>query len=87
MRLVTLSLLAYMCLLLYQRLRAYSIWQQAVMIFVLLGIVQLIEQWLRTIFGPVSIHLAFLLPALIGAVLWPWLFTMLQALRRRLDIA
>ncbi|MHB0774389.1 rod shape-determining protein MreD [Halomonas sp. WWR20] len=84
---LTLSLLAYMCLLLYQRLRAYSIWQQAVMIFVLLGIVQLIEQWLRTIFGPVSIQLAFLLPALIGAMLWPWLFTMLQALRRRFNIA
>ncbi|GAB3340472.1 rod shape-determining protein MreD [Chromohalobacter beijerinckii] len=83
---LALSLLTYLCLLLYQRLRAYSIWQQAVLLFVLLGLIQLIEQWLRTIFGPVSIHLAFLLPALIGAALWPWLFTMMQVLRRRLKI-
>lgn len=81
-----LSLLAFLCALLYQRLRAYSLVQQAVLIFMLLGIVQLIEQWLRTIVGPFSIHLAFLLPSLIGAVLWPWLFTMLQVLRRRLGI-
>jgi rod shape-determining protein MreD len=80
------SLLAYLALLLYQRMRAYALVQQAVMVFILLGIVQLVEQWLRTIFGPFSINLAFLLSALIGAVLWPWFFTLLQAVRRRLNI-
>lgn len=80
------SLLAYLSLLLYQRMRAYALVQQAVMVFILLGIVQLVEQWLRTIFGPFSINLAFLLSALIGAVLWPWFFTLLQAGRRRLNV-
>nr|WP_163502764.1 rod shape-determining protein MreD [Halomonas socia] len=83
---LTLSLLAFLCALVYQRLRAYSLLQQAVLVFMLLGIVQLIEQWLRTIVGPFSIHLAFLLPSLIGALLWPWLFTLFQMLRRRLGI-
>ncbi|WP_043526870.1 rod shape-determining protein MreD [Litchfieldella xinjiangensis] len=80
------SLLAFMSALVYQRFRAYSLFQQAFLVFLLLGIVQLMEQWLRTIFGPFSMHLAFLLPAVIGAILWPWLFTMLQSLRRRLAI-
>lgn len=80
------SLLAYLSLLVYQRMRAYALVQQAVLVFVLLGIAQLIEQWLRTIFGPFSINLAFLLSALIGAILWPWLFTMFQALRRHLSV-
>lgn len=80
------SLLAYLSLLLYQRMRAYALVQQAVMVFILLGIVQLVEQWLRTIFGPFSINLAFLLSALIGAVLWPWFFTLLQAARRRMNV-
>ncbi|MBD3897352.1 rod shape-determining protein MreD [Halomonas sp. ML-15] len=83
---LTLSLLAFLCALVYQRLRAYSLLQQALLVFMLLGIVQLIEQWLRTIVGPFSMHLAFLLPSLIGALLWPWLFTMFQMLRRRLGI-
>lgn len=80
------SLLAYLSLLVYPRMRAYALIQQAVLVFVLLGIAQLVEQWLRTLLGPFSINLAFLLSALIGAVLWPWLFTMLQTLRRRLNI-
>ncbi|WP_148254625.1 rod shape-determining protein MreD [Aidingimonas lacisalsi] len=84
---LTLSLLAFLSALVYQRFRAYSLLQQSVLVFILLGIVQLTEQWILTLFGPFSIHLAFLLPSLIGAVLWPWLFTMLQSLRRRLAIA
>ncbi|MBZ9538493.1 rod shape-determining protein MreD [Modicisalibacter tunisiensis] len=84
---LVLSLLAYLSLLLYSRMRAYALIQQAVLVFVLLGIAQLVEQWLRTIFGPFAINLAFLLPALIGAVLWPWLFTLLQMLRRRLGVS
>ena len=83
---LVLALLAYLSLLVYQRMRAYALIQQAVLVLVLLGIAQLIEQWLRTMFGPFSINLAFLLSALIGAALWPWLFTMLQALRRRLGV-
>ncbi len=81
---LTLSLLAFLCALVYPRFRAYSLVQQAVLILVLLGIVQLVEQWLRTLLGPFSIHLSFLLPSLIGAVLWPWLVTLFEALGRRL---
>ncbi len=79
-----LSLLAFLCALVYARFRAYSLVQQAVLIFVLLGMVQLVEQWLRALFGPFSMHLSFLLSALIGAVLWPWLTTLFEALGRRL---
>ncbi|KXS38787.1 MAG: rod shape-determining protein MreD [Halomonadaceae bacterium T82-2] len=84
---LVLSLLAYLALLLYSRMRAYALIQQAVLVFVLLGIAQLVEQWLRTIFGPFAINLAFLLPALIGGILWPWLFTLLQMLRRRIGVS
>jgi rod shape-determining protein MreD len=45
-----------------------------------------VEQWLRTIYGPISLNLGFLLPALIGSLLWPWLYTMMQVVRRRLGI-
>ncbi len=81
---LVMALVAFLALLVYQRMRAYALVQQAVLVFVLLGIAQLLEQWLRTIFGPFAINLAFLLPALIGAVLWPWFYTLLQMLRRRL---
>ncbi|WP_104201760.1 rod shape-determining protein MreD [Billgrantia saliphila] len=79
-----LSLLAFLAALVYPRFRAYSLLQQALLVLVLLGLVQLVEQWLRTLFGSFSMHLAFLLPSLIGAVLWPWWTTMFQAFERRL---
>ncbi|MCE8034816.1 MAG: rod shape-determining protein MreD [Halomonas sp.] len=81
---LTLSLLAFLAALVYPRFRTYSLVQQSLLILVLLGLVQLVEQWLRTLFGPFSMHLAFLLPSLIGAALWPWLATMFQAFERRL---
>ncbi|TVP48836.1 MAG: rod shape-determining protein MreD [Halomonas sp.] len=78
------ALLAFLCALVYPRFRAYSLVQQSALVLVLLGLVQLVAQWLRTIVGDFSIHLAFLIPSLISAVLWPWLSTMFQALERRL---
>ncbi|MDW5378616.1 rod shape-determining protein MreD [Halomonas sp. HP20-15] len=84
---LVMAMVAFLALLVYQRMRAYALVQQAVLVFVLLGIAQLLEQWLRTIFGPFAINLAFLLPALIGAVLWPWFYTLLQVLRRRLGVS
>ncbi|MYL22721.1 rod shape-determining protein MreD [Vreelandella massiliensis] len=81
---LTLSLLAFLCALVYPRFRAYSLVQQAVLVLVLLGIVQLLAQWVRTFLGDFSIHLAFLIPSLISAVLWPWLATMFYALEKRL---
>lgn len=81
---VILSLLAFLCALVYPRFRTYSLVQQSVLVLVLLGIVQLIEQWLRTLTGDFSIHLSFLIPSMISALLWPWLATMLGVLERRL---
>ncbi|SDN20465.1 rod shape-determining protein MreD [Vreelandella arcis] len=77
------SVLAFLCALVYARFRAYSLVQQALLVLVLLGLVQLIDQWLRTLVGDFSIHLAFLTSSLISAVLWPWLATMFAAFQRR----
>ncbi|GGC81366.1 rod shape-determining protein MreD [Vreelandella lutescens] len=79
-----LSLLAFLAALVYSRFRAYSLVQQSVLVLVLLGLVQLIEQWLRTLTGDFSIHLSFLIPSLVSAFLWPWLSTMFKAIERRM---
>ncbi|WP_106478419.1 rod shape-determining protein MreD [Phytohalomonas tamaricis] len=81
-----LSCLAYLALLLYQRMRMYSLWQQALMIVVILGLVQLFEQWLRLAFGATSLHIEFVYSALVGGLLWPWFFTLMQLVRRRFSI-
>ena len=75
-------LIAYVALSLYQRLRMFSVWQQSTVLFVLLGINQLVGFWIESIAGLADWRFWYLLPALSGAFLWPWVFLMLRSLRR-----
>ena len=79
-----LSLLAFLVAMVYPRFRAYSLLQQSVLVLVILGLVQLIDQWLRTLSGEFSIQLSSLIPSLVSAFLWPWLSTMFKAIERRM---
>jgi rod shape-determining protein MreD len=77
-----LAVVAYLGLILYQRLRMFNPAQQASVIFVLIGINQLLCHWVQTIGGTVSPNLLFLLPALVSALMWPLLSVFLRVLRR-----
>lgn len=77
-----LSVLAYLALILYQRLRMYGPVQQAAVIFILIGMNQLLCNWVQTLTGTHSPNLLFLLPALVSALLWPLLSAFLRLLRR-----
>ncbi len=79
---LALAVLAYLSLILYQRLRMFTPVQQALVIFVLIGLNQLICHWVQTITGTVSPNLLFLLPAVISALLWPILSVFLRLVRR-----
>lgn len=68
--------------LMYQRLRLFSLPQQAAVLFVLAGIHQLIVQWVQNLQGAGAQNFAFLLPALSSALLWPLLMPLLRGLRR-----
>lgn len=71
-----------LALLLYQRLRVYSLWQQCAVVFVLVGINQLICQWVQNLEGVGATSLLFLLPAISSALLWPVVLHLLRGLRR-----
>jgi len=77
--LVTVALLA---LLLYQRVRVFSLPQQAGVVFVLVGIHQMICQWVQNLEGLGARSMVFMLPALSSALLWPVVLHGLRALRR-----
>ncbi|MCR8921585.1 rod shape-determining protein MreD [Dasania sp. GY-MA-18] len=77
-----LAVIAYVALVLYQRMRMYTPWQQAGVLFILIGVHQLIGHWVQTLIGVISPNLLFLLPALVSALLWPWLSALLRFCRR-----
>jgi len=77
---------ALLSLILYQRLRVYSLWQQAGVVFILVGINQLICQWVQNIEGVSSLPRLFLLPAFSSALLWPVVLHTLRGLRRSFEV-
>lgn len=79
---LALAVLAYLALLLYQRLRMYTPLQQAGVIFMLVGLNQILCNWVQTLTGAVTPDMLFLLPALVSALIWPLLSEFLRLIRR-----
>jgi rod shape-determining protein MreD len=82
-----LAVVALMSLTLYQRLRVFSLLQQAGVVFVLIGIHQLVSHWVQNLEGAGAGSGLFLLPAFSSAVLWPVVLHTLRSLRRRYRVA
>lgn len=78
---LSLTLIAFLVLLLYKRLRMFPLWQQSFMVLVLVGINQLLFYWMQGITGTTGSSLLFLLPSVVSALVWPWLFLLLRAVR------
>lgn len=66
----------------HQRLRVLPLWQQALLLAPLLAVHQLVLA-LVTGSGGRPVSVSMLMPALSGALVWPWLFLTLRDLRRR----
>ena len=81
-----LSIIAYLGLILYQRMRMYAGWQQAGIVFVLVGLNQLLCHWVQTLTTKVMPTMLFLLPALVSALLWPTVMLLLHKVRRQFAI-
>lgn len=78
-----LVVIAYVCQLSYQRLRNYALWRQAALVFVLVGIHQLLGNWVYSLSGGATKSLMFLLPAFTSALCWPLLVIVMNRLRFR----
>src|SRR5690606_35624446 len=83
---LVLVMVAWLVLLLYQRIRRFPLWQQSLVMLPVLGIAQMVSLWLSSLVGNRPPTLLYLLPALVSTVLWPWVFTVLRLLRRRFHV-
>lgn len=83
---LALSVVAFITLQFYQRVRVLPLWQQGVTVFGLAFIHQVLILWINGIQGmPVSFS-AYWASPLISMVLWPWIFVVLRDLRRRYQV-
>lgn len=83
---LVLVMVAWLVLMLYQRIRRFPLWQQSLVMLPVLGIAQMISLWLGSLAGNRPPTLLYLLPALVSTLLWPWVFSVLRILRRRFHV-
>lgn len=81
-----LTLITFLVLSLHQRLRMFPMWQQSVVLMVVFGLAQLVQLWLNALGGSRPPTLLFLLPALVSALLWPWVCMILRGIHQRLGV-
>lgn len=83
---LALVVIVYLNLNVYLRIRVLSLVQQALYVFSLLVISQLIITWVDGMMGlPVPIQAIFSAP-FIGMLLWPWVFAILRDIRRKASL-
>ena len=79
---LTLMLVVYLILTLQQRLKLFPLWQQSCALLIVYGISQLVLLWLSTLAGMRPELSYYAVPVLVSSVLWPWLFLLLNNVRR-----
>jgi rod shape-determining protein MreD len=84
---LALSVVAFLAIQFYRRVRVLPLWQQGITIFGLVFVQQVFLLWINGIQGmPVMIS-AYWASPLISMVLWPWIFVVLRDLRRKYQVA
>ena len=81
-----LTFITFLVLSLHQRLRMFPMWQQSLVLLVVFGLAQLVQLWLNALTGNRPPTLLFILPALVSALLWPWVYGALRLIRQRLGV-
>jgi rod shape-determining protein MreD len=80
------SVIAYVGLRLYRRLRLYPLPQQSLWILMLLLTSQLIVLWTQNIKNMNTLNWAYWLPSFTGALFWPAVLIALRRIRRHFSI-
>jgi rod shape-determining protein MreD len=83
---LALIIIIYINLNFYQRIRVMSLAQQAMYVFGLLVMGQVVIVWVEGIMGRPTPILAFFAAPFVGMLIWPWIFVILRDIRRKARI-
>ncbi len=80
-----LAVVAYLVLLLHQRIRNYPIWQQAIIVLIFISLFRVIGAWVLGVSGRPAGFL-YWIPAISSMLAWPAVFLVLRHIRRRYSV-
>lgn len=78
------AVIAFLVLTIHQRLRMFPIPQQCLIVFLLLGINQMLVHFVKQMLGGHGGGFEYLWPALTGALIWPVVCVLLDRVNRKL---
>jgi rod shape-determining protein MreD len=78
-----LSVVVYVAVELHARVRSFPLWQQALLVWLLLVLERLLALWVLGATGQPMPSLTYWWPTFVGLLLWPWLTVVLRDLARR----
>lgn len=81
-RALAMSLVIYVVVLHFQRLRNFPMWQQSLMIASLVCLYHLVVFWVQFVVNVATFDVHLFLPAVSSLIIWPWVFWMLRRVRR-----
>jgi len=70
----------------FQKIRNFSVWQQALITGVLAALYHLVVFWLQRFLIDVAFLISYLYPVITSIILWPWMFLLLRKVRRHFSI-
>lgn len=71
----------------FQKIRNFSVWQQALIVGILSALYHLLVFWFQRFIFDVVFLPSYLYPMITTIILWPWAFLLLRKIRRHFKIA
>lgn len=71
---------------LHQRIRLFPIWQQALSVFLLILLAQMLSMWIRGMAGQPPQTWMYWLPSITSLLLWPVFYSFMHGMRRYLRV-
>ena len=81
-----LTLVAWLTLNMYQRLRVFPMWQQALSVMILVAMQQMVSLWILGIIGTPPDDWHYWVSSITSLLLWPWIYLFLRNTRRAFQI-
>jgi rod shape-determining protein MreD len=80
------AVIVYISAVNYQKIRNFSLWQQALITGVLVALYHLLWFWLQHFLTDITFNISYLYPAFTAILVWPWAFLLLRKVRRQFQV-
>lgn len=84
---LSLAVVAFVTVKVHKQVRVYPLWQQALSVFVLVALSQLLVVWVKGIIGQAPDDWVYWAPSVTSALLWPWVYIVMRDVRRKFRVA